>query len=218
MSYETLAFCWKLPPSLVFEELPPSYRRESLLPPSARTSLSVDEAIWTEVPFDELTRNGSAALEGNTSSIEYQVRDSNDLIVKLPQPWIEGPYPGMESKLWLVAFVVNAKARAYLEGLARGGLHYHLGVTPLHDLVTHSWRSVGWDVADQMLYSGLANTSYSAAEQHEFQRDFGMRLNGVGLFDDETLAEQFVVVCNRRIPDHAPFFPVAIWCHPLCPS
>ena len=69
-----------------------------------------------------------------------------------------------------------------------------------------NWTSLGYDVADQGLTSGLSNSGYNAAEKLDWQRTWAPRLNDCGLFTTADDAEKFVQACDARVPEHAPFF------------
>lgn len=215
MSYQIFAFSWKVHPRIIPISLMPDYRRGSLLPTEAEAPLSVDEAIWDEISLDELRESHSGTWPTTNGADQ---RDSNDLTARIPNEWIQGVYPGLEQGAWLVAFVVTEQWADYLKGLTRKGLLYLIEATPFRLLESAGWNCLGWDVADHMLYSGLANSPFSEAEKIEIGNVYSRDLNAFGLFQHEDLAIKFALLCDGRIPDHHPFFPISIWRHPMSPS
>jgi hypothetical protein len=73
--------------------------------------------------------------------------------------------------------------------------------------VMSNWKSLGWDVADNGLTSGLSNAGYlpELDDIPALRAMFGDRLNPYGLFDDLSTAEQFRTLSDARVPEHAPF-------------
>ena len=64
---------------------------------------------------------------------------------------------------------------------------------------------LGYDVADRYLVSGLSNCMLSAEEMAVIRKDWSTAINMWGLFGDPGAAEAFREVCNRLVPEHAPF-------------
>ena len=73
------------------------------------------------------------------------------------------------------------------------------------------WIFLGFDVADAGLISGLSNCEYSEPELLEYRRHFLEHLNEQGLFQSVEPALEFASMCNRREPNHAPFFVFGIY-------
>ena len=64
---------------------------------------------------------------------------------------------------------------------------------------------LGYDVADRCLVSGLSNCMLSEEELAVIRKDWATAINTWGLFGDSKAAEVFREVCNRLVPEHAPF-------------
>jgi hypothetical protein len=69
-----------------------------------------------------------------------------------------------------------------------------------------SWILLGYDIADIWFVSGLSNCGYEANERQALSDQFGQHLNQHHLFADFSQANQFRLISNRRIPEHAPFY------------
>ena len=81
------------------------------------------------------------------------------------------------------------------------------------DLQKIGWTCLGYDVADQWLYSCLMNCGYDPDEKRTLSLRFSDVLNGLGLFDSVKAALDFCIGCDLRAPVHAPFSVYGIWCH-----
>jgi len=69
------------------------------------------------------------------------------------------------------------------------------------------WRLLGYDVGDLSLLSGLMNCGYTDPQEREtLAARFGGRLNEHHLFSAAEAAEEFRVLSNARVPEHAPFY------------
>jgi len=67
------------------------------------------------------------------------------------------------------------------------------------------WPSLGFDVADGSLVSGLLNCGYEPPEREALGERFGARLNSSGLLKTAEAAFEFREVADGRVPEHAPF-------------
>ena len=70
--------------------------------------------------------------------------------------------------------------------------------------------TLGFDVADHFLISGLSNCGYSSLEIAGPRRAWARFINEVGLFGDLQDAQRFCSVCDLRVSEHAPFAPFLI--------
>jgi hypothetical protein len=70
----------------------------------------------------------------------------------------------------------------------------------------------GFDVADATLISGLLNCEYRESEIEGLRATWSSKLNDYHLFDNEADAEAFRLLCDVRVPEHAPFLVYQLWC------
>jgi hypothetical protein len=68
-----------------------------------------------------------------------------------------------------------------------------------------AWPSLGFDVADGSLVSGLVNCGYEPTEREALAEQFGPRLNPSGLLKTVEAAFEFRDVADVRVAEHAPF-------------
>ena len=73
------------------------------------------------------------------------------------------------------------------------------------------WRFLGYDVADGGPCSGLSNCAYNAEEMPALLKRFSNRLNSNHLFDVYQDARDFKLLSDQRLPDHAPFYVIALY-------
>ncbi len=69
----------------------------------------------------------------------------------------------------------------------------------------HVFETLGYDVGDHSLISGLSNCLLSPQERSDLRRDWLSALNQFGLFNRAGDAQQFARVCDELISEHAPF-------------
>ena len=67
-------------------------------------------------------------------------------------------------------------------------------------------EELGYDIADRYLVSGLSNCMLSPHELADIRRTWSEQINLFGLFSSTANAAAFRQVCDRLIPEHAPFF------------
>ena len=75
---------------------------------------------------------------------------------------------------------------------------------------TPEWRRLGFDVCDATGTSGLMNCGYEVEERHLVD-DFVERVNDYHLLETAEAADEFRRVCDRRVPEHAPFALLAVY-------
>lgn len=68
-----------------------------------------------------------------------------------------------------------------------------------------SWETLGFDVCDMFMLSGLVNCGYQDFELTSLQNKFAKKLNEYGLFCDWNDAVEFKEMNNERVSEHAPF-------------
>jgi hypothetical protein len=72
-------------------------------------------------------------------------------------------------------------------------------------------KLLGYDVADEVMTSGLSNCGYSDEEKRRLRPTWGPYVNQFHLFDDAEVASQFKLTTEFRVPEHAPFFVFGIY-------
>jgi hypothetical protein len=70
---------------------------------------------------------------------------------------------------------------------------------------------LGYDVADEVMTSGLSNCGYSDEEKKLLRPIWAQQLNRFHLFDRSEGALQFKGITEARVPEHAPFFVFGIY-------
>ncbi len=71
-----------------------------------------------------------------------------------------------------------------------------------------NWRSLGYDIADNGLISGLSNCGFFKEDGENVRKlrdNLNPKLNNYGLFDCFEEADEFRIWSNKRIPEHFPF-------------
>ena len=72
------------------------------------------------------------------------------------------------------------------------------------------WGSLGYDVTDGWLVSGLHNCNWETRSE-DVDQSIKQNINTFGLLHDFSAAAQFCDVCNLHISEHAPFMPIGLW-------
>jgi len=72
-------------------------------------------------------------------------------------------------------------------------------------------KLLGYDVADQVMTSGLSNCGYTDEEKRRLRPTWGGLLNEHHLFDQVDLASEFRRITAERVQEHAPFFVFGIY-------
>jgi hypothetical protein len=182
------------------------YRREYLLRPDVRWPLSVDPLVWPS--FFDLTsrpeyRSSDAIGITPTTTVQLGVKLWDDRAA-MERAFSE--HAGDQT------CVVRLAVELCLEhDLAKDPEWNFLdGSLPAAEREMRNWTSVGYDVADRYLLSGLLNCGYSQEQLVELAR-WSERLNDFGLLDEVESATEFRRVTEKRVPEHAPFFVYRLW-------
>lgn len=200
-----LGFKVRMPP----KNLPPwplERRKTYLLRADVNRPLSVDPRIWPDLEYADLapTDPQYADLVAEVFDDYYRDSVSNGLNIytKSSADRLRRLRQGL-----IVAFTANSKDAVMLRRL------HKIDESQLSpsELRSSGFRRLGYDVADQWLYSGLMNCALNASERKLLSPKFQAALNDAGLFTSAQLAEKFRLQCNRLIPEHAPFLVYGIW-------
>jgi hypothetical protein len=178
-------------------------RERFLLAPGARWPLSVDTLVWPSVfaPHGPMSEEQKQLI-----GLEHAL-DITDACV-VDDLWInlermrhryqrEAPIDlhGIEIVVRLVRDSRRAPGHAEIAWLEHDVLPAALS----------DGRSLGYDVADGALISGLSNCGYERAEKRSLQPVWSTKLNEHGLLRELEDAERFKTVTDMRVPEHAPF-------------
>ncbi len=157
----------------------PDRRERFLLAPEIPHPLSVDTMVWT-----------SAEAPRGTEFNPYNLWNS----VESARRSLEVSRPQQTPVLIEIAVVLDGEDRLqYWE------------VFPKIGACDHAQSLLGYDVADRSFISGLSNCALSPAELAQIRRQWAGEINSAGLFGRVRAAQDFRQVCDRLIPEHAPF-------------
>jgi hypothetical protein len=175
-----------------------------LLRPEVRRPLSADSEVWSSL-FDDgsgIPRPGVSELLSPkwTGPNARLWEDLGRLESNLATVNVGIPY-------CLVAFTWLADAASLREPRSYGP--YDEPMTP--GVRSPEWLSLGFDVGDGGMLSGLMNCSYNAEERKGLVEEWGPWLNEAHLFADAEAAFEFRLLTNRRVAEHAPFFVYGLW-------
>jgi hypothetical protein len=161
-------------------------RSRFLIRQSVERPLSVDRSVWPALDSEKNEQN-PLYLSGSVHQIlrdrpELATGSSGDPVI------IE------------VGAVEDEQSAEYWRRVFYGYLRPHedTGITARFD-------DLGYDVADRYLLSGLSNCALSEQELAALRREWTDRINRFGLFEEAASATSFKDVCDRLIPEHAPF-------------
>jgi hypothetical protein len=73
------------------------------------------------------------------------------------------------------------------------------------------WTSAGFDICDELGYSGLMNCSYDPPEHGRLAARWAAQLNEHHLFDRLEHADEFRKLADLRVPAHAPFLVLRLY-------
>jgi hypothetical protein len=161
-------------------------RSRFLIRPDVRGPASVDPSIWPEIPANKsetyplpLWRSLRELLRA-CSKIDLQNAESVLAIE--------------------IAIVVDEQSKRYWEDVFYGYLRTHDDVD-----IDFATDEIGYDVADRFLVSGWSNCMPSTEELGDIRTKWSAKINSVALFGDQDDATAFCSVCDRLVPEHAPF-------------
>jgi hypothetical protein len=69
-----------------------------------------------------------------------------------------------------------------------------------------NWPLLGYDISDLALLSGLSNCGYDEDQIQSLRDRWGPHLNRFHLFTDSYQANEFKLMTDDRVTEHAPFF------------
>jgi len=184
-----------------------THRNRFLLSQATDWPLSVDPLVWPSIFFSNIFTDATKLASG---SIEVDpIIDGGDYWLNLEQMrryYDANKPPNSEGVFVCFSLYSEAPLTGFSTPYLKDGIQYGLR---LHDTIPNVAPTgsvlLGYDVADASWISGLSNCGYTADEKKELAIRWLPRLNSFGLLKDLDGAAGFREVCDRRIPDHAPF-------------
>jgi len=186
-----------------------SHRDQFLLSPEIEWPLSCDPLVWPSVFFSKIFRN---EVTGACGSIEVDpdVDDGNYWLnlEQMKTHYETHKLPG--TKGVLVAFHLFTE-KIPDDGVilysVSNGIQCGIIVNPTTPkLCPEGSEFFGYDVADAAWISGLSNCGYSSDEKRVLRKQWGSRLNSLGLLDTLDDALEFRRLSDKRVAEHAPFW------------
>lgn len=171
----------------------PDRRSLYLLRPDVAEPLSVDGMVWPSI-FE--SRSLSKDQEAAVAPMGPRI--------KRPE-WIGLLDPFWESLTVLLQHCGD-RPQTSIVAVSCPSHPYHEHGTSKETPAGASWRSIGFDVADEFQTSGLMNCGYLPDEIAPLQREFASSLNESHLFSKEEDAHRFARTSDSRVVEHAPFF------------
>ncbi|HET9768055.1 MAG TPA: hypothetical protein VFS60_14465 [Thermoanaerobaculia bacterium] len=163
--------------------------RRSLIRPDVKIACSVDDMIWPDIWTLHQRRQQSrwvGYVQDLWASL-IDLRDAADAAHLRPgHDYLE------------IAVTVRVSRGDTARWMARVG-EFDPPCPPVA-------RSLGFDVADEFLMSGLSNGTFVPVEDEQMRRRWGPLVNAVHLFTEEAAAQAFVPVAAHRYAEHAPFY------------
>lgn len=162
-------------------------RSKFLIRPEVRSPISVDRDVWPAL-----------ALNADETYPLYLWGNVREVLMAFPE--VARPDSDSPIVIELTAVGTDREASVYWERIIFGRVNREedraLKIT---------MECLGYDVADRYLVSGLSNSMLSEEELAVIRKDWATAINTLGLFGDSKAAEAFREVCNRLVPEHAPF-------------
>jgi hypothetical protein len=113
------------------------------------------------------------------------------------------------------AEVIDLIATAHLTSATAavwtGWARFFEGALKASPAETDGWLSLGFDVCDEVFYSGLMNCQLDEQERPNLGAYWSFSLNEYHLFQRATDADSFRHLMDERVPEHAPFAVVQIF-------
>lgn len=185
------------------------HRNQYLLRPEIEWPLSIDPLVWPSVFF---SRPASDLDRYATIDVDTKV-DDGDYWLNLEQMrtyYQTHRQPGSRGVFVAIHLFseqpLDEKVRYYtLPGDILCGFELK-GTVPAEP--PPGSKFLGYDVADPARISGLANCGYTPEEKQQLAPLWQPGLNSCGLLTDLEKALEFKDLCDKRVPEHAPFW---IW-------
>lgn len=196
--------------SYLDRDWPAGHRERFLLRPEIAWPRSVDKMVWPslfEFPGSNLLASRDA---GCVAFAPAKHREMCSLLwADLPR--MAAAVPPRMRPLEQICDIVRIDLESDSPVTADGVWGYLLDEPILMDRLQGAWQLLGYDVADPALCSALSNCGYQPSERAAVSDVWAPRLNGAGLLPDLADARAFCKLSDRRVPEHAPFFVLALY-------
>jgi hypothetical protein len=166
---------------------PGERRHKFLLRPEIPTPVSVDRNVW---PTLSLNTDESYPL--------FLWGSISEILAALPEVAQQNSDSPVIVEIAVVATLPESST--YWERIIFGRVNREADGVP-----GITAECIGYDVADRYLLSGLSNCMLSEDELALIRNDWSKAINIWGLFGDSETGKAFRAVCNRLVPEHAPF-------------
>ncbi len=173
------------------DEWDTSSRETFLLKHNIQMPLSVDEMIWKPLITDDMVFD----LPPKYSWVQHLWMDLDKLrdFIKLSKV-----------HYWEIAVTQFFDEETF----AQNGI-YHVPLNP--QSIQPDWTFLGYDVAEEVLLSGLMNMGYKPEIKPQISREFADELNSYHLFKDYEVAKKFAVWNQTRDAGHGPWFVTGLY-------
>lgn len=200
-----LGFQLRVNPSCaVVIDWPEERRKKFLLKQDIVFPLSVDESVWPSV---ENERVEAQLFVDYSSDANYSPNGLG--LYQIQHKYFQSGFPAsMIEAGWLIGIFAEKDFAGYLMELH--GIKLTVPSLSVVALQRLGWCFLGYDVADQWLFSGLSACGFKGDEYADLQNTFASSLNKYGLFNEIKPALKFCGERNRSVPEHAPFQPIGI--------
>lgn len=188
-------------------------RARFLLRPDIPWPLSVDQLLWPSVFFMKDFRpewNPYSTIEVDQKNEDAWPWRHLDAMRAFYEPQRSlapgGVYVGVE------LLTEKEDEGGFIPYVIDDGIQCGIGLEEtVPDRLPEGSTLLGFDVADAGRISGLADCEYTEEEIRNLSPVWAPRLNESGLLTTLEDAMEFRQVCDKRVPEHAPFWIYALW-------
>jgi hypothetical protein len=184
-------------------------RDQFLLRPEIEWPLSADPLVWPSVFFSKIFRDATSLPYGSIE-VDPAIDDGNYWL-NLEQMKTHYETHKVPNTNGIVVAIQLFSEKAPTDGVISYSIHDGIQCGLIVEDTTPSECPVGsellgYDVADASWISGLANCGYDPDEKKQLVRSWAPRLNSFGLLETLDHAVEFRQLCDKRVPEHAPFW------------
>jgi hypothetical protein len=184
-------------------------RDQFLLRPEIEWPLSADPLVWPSVFFSKIFRDATNVPHGSVE-VDPDV-DGGNYWLNLEQMKTHYAVHKVPNTNGIFVAIQLFSEKAPTDGVIYYSFHDGIQGGLIVDNTTPSECPVGsellgYDVADASWISGLANCGYAPEEKRQLSSTWGPRLNSFGLLQTLSDAIEFRQLCDKRVPEHAPFW------------